>query len=216
MKDTNNQGKSFHERLAEAEERWKNATISDIIAAKRREADSIEASARGSFKAGEDWDEMPFTESDLESALDRAGTKRKEADRLEAALKRELSKNVSKNGADFGQLGDAAKLREALELCVKGMCGFCMMDAEARGMTTECVNGCEALRKAKAALDAPPRNCDVGTVGQQDERFTAFCNRHFSAVGLCDKACPCRDFNMIGGACPILWGQLPYESEVAK
>lgn len=36
------------------------------------------------------------------------------ADRLEAALERELSKNTSKNGADFGQLGDAAKLREAL------------------------------------------------------------------------------------------------------
>ena len=68
------------------------------------------------------------------------------ADRLEAAHKRER--------------GDAAKLREALEFCVKGMCGFCRMDAEARGMTTECVNGCEALRKAKAALDAPPRNCD--------------------------------------------------------
>lgn len=36
------------------------------------------------------------------------------ADRLEAAHKRELSKNMSKNGADFGQLGDAAKLREAI------------------------------------------------------------------------------------------------------
>lgn len=72
------------------------------------------------------------------------------ADRLEAAHKRER--------------GDAAKLREALEFCVKGMCGFCRMDAEARGMTTECVNGCEALRKAKAALSAPPRNCDVPLV----------------------------------------------------
>lgn len=109
MKDTNNQDKSFQERLAEAEERRKNETISDIIVAKRREADSIEASARGSFKAGEDWDEMPFTESDLESALDLAETKRKEADRLEAALRRELSKIASKNVADFGQLGDAAR-----------------------------------------------------------------------------------------------------------
>jgi hypothetical protein len=60
--------------------------------------------------------------------------------------------------------GDASKLREALELCVKGMCGFCRMDAEARGMTTECVNGCEAFRKAKAALAAPPRNCDLPKV----------------------------------------------------
>ena len=57
-------------------------------------------------------------------------------------------------------VGDAAKLREALEFCVKGMCGYCRMDAEARGMTTECVNGCEALLMAKAALAAPPRNCD--------------------------------------------------------
>ena len=30
-------------------------------------------------------------------------------------------------------------------------------------MTTECVNGCEALHKAKAALAAPPRNCDKYT-----------------------------------------------------
>ena len=39
------------------------------------------------------------------------------AGRLEAAHKRELSKNASKNGGDFGQLGDAAKLREALVKC---------------------------------------------------------------------------------------------------
>lgn len=57
-------------------------------------------------------------------------------------------------------VGDSAKLREALEFCVKGMCGYCRMDAEARGMTTECVHGCEALLMAKAALAAPPRNCD--------------------------------------------------------
>lgn len=62
------------------------------------------------------------------------------ADRLDAALKRER--------------GDCAKLREALEFCVKGMCGFCMMDAEARGMTTKCVLGCEAFLMAKAALAA--------------------------------------------------------------
>ena len=67
-------------------------------------------------------------------------------DRLEAALKREL--------------GDAAKLREALKLCLRGMCGYCRMDAEARGMTTECVNGCQAMLDAKAALAVPARNCD--------------------------------------------------------
>ena len=72
------------------------------------------------------------------------------------------------------------------------------------------------LDTCRDALAAPPRNCDVGTVGQQDERFTAFCNRHFKAVGLCDKDCPCRDFNMIGGACSIVWAQMPYEEGGAK
>jgi len=57
-------------------------------------------------------------------------------------------------------VGDVAKLREALKLCLRCMCGYCRMDAEARGMTKECVNGCEALLMAKAALAAPPRNCD--------------------------------------------------------
>jgi len=67
----------------------------------------------------------------------------------------------------YSAVGDVAKLREALEFCVKGMCGYCRMDAEARGMTTECVNGCEALLMAKAALAAPPRNCDViGNTGR--------------------------------------------------
>ena len=38
------------------------------------------------------------------------------ADRLEAARKRELSKNASKNGADFGQLGDVAKSLKTVDL----------------------------------------------------------------------------------------------------
>ena len=52
-------------------------------------------------------------------------------DRFDAAHKR-----VAVTGSN--------QLREALELCVKGMCGFCRMDAEARGMSTRCVHGCEA------------------------------------------------------------------------
>lgn len=76
-------------------------TITDIIKKIRAEADFIEETARGSFKAGEAMGGIAFTESDLESALDLAETKRKEADRLEAALKRES--------------GNYAKLREAVK-----------------------------------------------------------------------------------------------------
>ena len=130
------------------------------------------------------------------------------ADRLEAAHKRELSKNVSKNGADFGQLGDAAKLREALEFCVKGMCGFCRMDAEARGMTTECVNGCEALRKAKAALAAPPRNCDkYATADEALKAQEQMFNDSNFANGECKLGCPECDNPRVG--CKIAWLYAP-------
>lgn len=54
------------------------------------------------------------------------------ADRLEAALKRELSKNVSKNGDDFGQLGDAAKLREALKTVKRYLDGYTVNVPEMR------------------------------------------------------------------------------------
>ena len=64
-------------------------TITDIIRKIRAEADHIEETARGSLKAGENYDGIAYTESDLESALDLADTKRKEADRLEAAHRRE-------------------------------------------------------------------------------------------------------------------------------
>lgn len=75
-------------------------TITDIIRKIRAEANSIEENARGSLKAGETWDGWPFTESDLESALDLAETKRKEANRLEAALVREKATAEKSSAVD--------------------------------------------------------------------------------------------------------------------
>ena len=120
------------------------------------------------------------------------------ADRLEAAHRRER--------------GDCAKLREAVKLCLRGMCGYCRMDAEARGMTTECVNGCEVMLGAKAALAAPPRNCDVGTAEEQDERFHRFCvmQRKGSCAGCPD---PVGGRTVANGIreCALVWAQMPYE-----
>ena len=53
-------------------------------------------------------------------------------------------------------LGNVAKLREALETCVEAMCAYCQEWA-----VKPCVNGCETLRMAKEALDAPARHCDI-------------------------------------------------------
>ena len=62
-------------------------------------------------------------------------------------------------------------------------------------------------RIAKAALEKPPRNCDVGTADEQLDRQTLYCNKRYeerkSACLTC-KPCPCY----------LEWAQLPYnESE---
>lgn len=71
---------------------------------------------------------------------------------------RELSKNVSKNGADFGQLGDAAKLREALKTCL-----LYIACAESAGIGTITLNGKlklnpkKIMKSARKALAATER-----------------------------------------------------------
>ena len=52
------------------------------------------------------------------------------------------------------------KLREALKLCIDEMCNRCREQAAARGDAMPCLSGCEPVRKAKAALAEPVRNCD--------------------------------------------------------
>lgn len=93
------------------------------------------------------------------------------ADRLEAAHKREVREAVT----DCNQFNDAAKLREALKLCVDEMCDRCRDLSVARGNPLPCLSGCETVRKAKAALAAPPRNCDVGVPEERIQRWSKFC-----------------------------------------
>lgn len=63
--------------------------------------------------------------------------------------------------------------------------------------------------KCRAALDASPRNCDVGTAEQQYERYRRRCK----AQDCCD--CPVRekwDFRQTGReSCQLVWAQMPYK-----
>ena len=63
---------------------------------------------------------------------------------------------------------------------------------------------------ANAALSAPLRNCDVGTVKEQAERFDEFCYNHRSREKGCGD-CPLLD----GGPCELAWTQMPYEEVIA-
>ena len=67
-----------------------------------------------------------------------------------------------------------------------------------------------AIEKARRALAAPPRNCDVGTPKEQRDRFDAFCTAHNDSA---DCHCPC---DRKSGACHFIWAQLPYEEGGAK
>lgn len=93
------------------------------------------------------------------------------ADILEAAHKREKAEWVNANAGlaklvDIEKVGDCAKLRAALKLCIDELCDRCRDLASARGNPPPCLNGCEPVRKAKAALAAPPRNCDLHTADE--------------------------------------------------
>ena len=106
-------------------------------------------------------------------------------------------------------VGDAAKLREALKLCMDEMCNRCRELATARGNPLSCLQGCEPVRKAKAALAAPPRNCDVGTEEEQEVRFRNYCWNHSSRDKNMECQCPIDAEGKAG--CKLTWAQLPYE-----
>ena len=70
------------------------------------------------------------------------------------------------------------------------------------------VNGCEAMRIAKAALSAPPRNCDVGTSDEQAKRMDAYCASQGERIGVswrCEN-CPLCPIDR----CELAWAQMPY------
>ena len=55
----------------------------------------------------------------------------------------------------------------------------------------------------KEALSIPLRNCDVGTVREQDQRFNHFCGSHIGCV-----KCPLSEGVY---SCALTWAQLPCE-----
>lgn len=56
----------------------------------------------------------------------------------------------------------------------------------------------------------PLRNCDVGTVDEQEERFQAFCNRHTVVDAQHCNGCPINNIQTEAD-CVFVWSQMPYE-----
>ena len=90
----------------------------------------------------------------------------------------------------------AAKMREALSDACYAMFNFLKTQ---NGGYEEMA---KALDKAKSALAEPPRNCDVGTAGEQENRFNEYCENSSCAC------CPLRASSVV---CEFAWLQMPYE-----
>ena len=129
-------------------------------------------------------------------------------------------------------VGNASKMREALEkFNVVDLSGLefpldgdssTIYNSNKKEITipycriAELLNGVKAAQDmAKAALSAPPRNCDVGTAEEQSDRFDKFCYSHSK----CHK-CPVKSIwnsqhrqkqlcEII--RCEIIWSQMQYE-----
>lgn len=126
-------------------------------------------------------------------------------DRLEAARKRELftkARKTDNSGAAVytnDNSGDCAKLREALKAARVAI----EAAKEKMGVDNPVI-----LEIIDAVLfAAPPRNCDVGTVKEQFERWQAFCGRQDPDC----KGCPCDGPECSFAFCFAKWAQMPYE-----
>ena len=147
------------------------------------------------------------------------------ADRIEAAWKREqeAGAEAAQICGEIGEIigreattekssrvGNADAVREVAQE---------MLNTSMQEITADRINGW-AMRLAAACeqsvtdcnqLGNTPRNCDVGTVEEQAERFDYFCYNHRSREKGCGD-CPLLD----GGPCELAWTQMPYEEGGAK
>ncbi len=184
----------------------KQGTIADIIAEKRRRAEVIERDCAEKMKRGE-------MVSDC-YARELVADIRREADRLEAAYKREKAA-IEADALAVGGIVEAARKRER---------GNCAKLREALGkLRAELWNNTVIAGKRKfelyeiadAALAEPPRNCDALSAQEQTEKFNQFCQSHRNSDLPKCAGCPLEDIPD-GTGCAQAWGQMPYESEAAK
>lgn len=128
-----------------------------------------------------------------------AGVLERLADRIEAAHARES--------------GNAAAMREAMtsvaeNLALHVQCGRFVAPGDHVSFPA---SEAEAyIRDIRAALSAPPRNCDVGNAADQARRFQDFCHAHRTASTSCMRTCPGYNAPDVR-RCQAIWSQLPYQ-----
>ena len=161
------------------------------------------------------------------------------ADRIEAAAKREREAGAEaaqvcgEIGEMIGmeatrekssQVGNAAKMREALVKAKKAICHHAKYVCQSLSWENSDIQSncgdilcahrdlCEAKTAINAALASPPRNCDVGTDEEQSRRYEELCDRHTCGSRCSASGCPMYEHD----CSPFAWGQMPYEEGGSK
>ena len=90
--------------------------------------------------------------------------------------------------------------------------GYTIRDAKG-GVVVSAIAPCNMatrrqIIKAVNGTGTPQRNCDVGTVKEQNVRFEHFCFTHKNSERCCQD-CPL----LPEPSCELAWAQMPYEVE---
>ena len=121
---------------------------------------------------------------------------------------------TNENGKEMGmEANDMSAMREALEEIVsEARCADKELEGEFGSMTDPWSYVASMADIARAALAAPPRNCDVGTADEQADRFKAFCYANRTPDNECSKGCPFNDTSAVC-YCQARWAQTPYNEK---
>ena len=164
----------------------KQETIADIVAALRAVAYIQTA-------------ESPRDVLEFANRIESAAKREREAGAEAAQICGEIGEMIGREATreKSSRVGNSAKMRESLSDACYAMFNFLKTQ---NGGYEEMA---KALDKAKAALAAPPRNCDIGTAEEQVSRHRIWCK----CGGDCAVSCK---------MCFAKWSQMPYEKGGAK
>ena len=204
----------------------KQETIADIVAALRAVAYIQTA-------------ESPSDVLEFANRIEAAAKREREAGAEAAQVCGEIGEMIGREATreKSSRVGNAAKMRKELEEIVDMVTYYFpdftipRDDDELRDSIIDKAIDYTSLRDdfikaviiARDAISAPPRNCDVGTVEEQAERFRRFCETHkpyesqFTEEG--ELLCPSTGCELIAcnyGQCALAWSQMPYEEGGTK
>ena len=187
-----------------------NETIADIIAWLRRPREGENAY-------------LTLWRDEIADRLEAAYKREKaaiEADALSAGGLIEAMRQKKATAENSSAVGDCAKLREAVVEIIDYLEPIRKWTAPSKENHTKLTALFAAVdtvyTKAKNALAAPVKNCEVGTVEEQFARFRKFCKKDsmdsFESTAYCAYECPCGN----NYDCKLAWAQMPYSEGGAK